>query len=187
MPCAITAARGLTCKDVAGGVKAVYLANFDPAFYDGLTFTAGVATATTANLALFRYDVRPSTTGANTEISNEAAGSAAYTSTLSVVLHGLSAADNTLVETIVAGRFFAFVLDSNDRVWGLGLRNGCTADAGTMSIGTARTDLYGYTLNIVATESFLPVSIAASVSSAAADWPFDGLAGTGTVTVTNPA
>jgi hypothetical protein len=187
MPCAITAARGLTCKDTAGGVKAVYLANFDPTFHDGLTFTSGVATGTTSNLALFRYDVRPSTTGTNTEISNEAAGSAAYTSTLSVVLHGLSGADNTLVETIVAGRFFAFVMDSNDKVWGLGLRNGCTADGGTMSIGTARTDLYGYTLNIVATESFLPVAIVASASPTALDWPFDGLAGTGTVTVTNPA
>ena len=187
MACSITAARGLTCKDTAGGVKAVYLANFNPAFYDGLTFALGVATGTTANLGVYRYDVRPSTTGANTEISNEAAGSAAYTSTLSVVLHGLSAADNILVETIVAGRFFAFVLDSNDKVWGLGLRNGCTATGGTMSIGTARTDLYGYTLNIVSEESFLPVAFAPSTDPADALWPFDAITGTGTITVTNPA
>ena len=187
MACSITAARGLACKDTAGGVKAVYLADFDPALYDGLTIASNVITGTTADLDLFRYDVRPSSTGANTEIANEVAGSAAYTSTISLVLHGLSATDNANVEKLVAGRFFCFVLDSNDKVWGLGLRNGCETRSGSMSIGTARSDLYGYTLNIESVEAFLPMAVTPSTDSADALWPFDAVTGTGTITVTNPA
>ena len=91
------------------------------------------------------------------------------------------------VEKLVAGRFFCFVLDSNDKVWGLGLRNGCETRSGSMSIGTARSDLYGYTLNIESVEAFLPMAVTPSTDSADVLWPFDAVTGTGTITVTNPA
>ncbi len=189
-PCAITAARGLACKDSIGGVKSIYLSTFDPTIYAGLTFATGVWTETTKTFnAIVRYDVRPNSSGLITEVTNDVAGSAAYNAKLSVVLHKLTQTDNEQLQSVIQARFFCWVMDANDVVWSLGLKNGCTVSAATMSVGTARADLSGYTLEIEAGEATFPHEVDPSTDAASAKYPFDGIGGTADAIpdITNPS
>lgn len=188
MACSLTSARGLACKDKVGGVKAIYLADYNPLAYAAMTFTSGTWTAYGAvNYTIYRYDVRPSTSGLVCDVTNEAAGSAAYASKATVTLHKATQTDNNELQKLIQGRVFCWVLDANDQLWMLGAVNGCVVNTAQMSIGTARTDLHGYTLEIEAMEAAFPIAVTPSTDPADVDWPFDGLTGTGTITVTNPA
>lgn len=187
MPCAISAARGLTCKDAVGGVKAVYFAAYDPALYANTTITAGELTATEASFTAYRYDTRPNVSGLAVAATNDDAGSAAYEATLTLVLHTMTATDNVQLQALIGGLHHVFVLDANDQLWAVGLVNGCTAALTGGGLGTARADLNGYQLEIKAMEAFLPPAVAASADATDAAWPFDGVGGTGTITVTNPS
>ena len=186
-PCSLTAARGLVCKDTVGGVKTIYFADFDPTTYAGLTFATGVWTETTKDFSIFRYDVRPNSSGLVTDVTNDVAGSAAYAAKLSVVLHKLTQTDNEELQKLIQTRVFCWVQDANDIVWSMGLKNGCVVNAATMSVGTARADLSGYTLEIEATEATFPHEVVPSDASDALIYPFDAVAGTGTIGVTNPS
>ncbi len=189
-PCSITAARGLACKDTVGGVKTIYLSTFDPTFYAGLTFATGVWTSTVPIFnAIVRYDVRPNSSGLVTDVTNDVAGSAAYAAKLSVVLHKLTQTDNEQLQSIIQSRFFCWVQDANDIVWSLGLKNGCVVNAATMSVGTARADLNGYTLEIEATEATFPHEVIPSTGTDALKYPFDEIGGTvdGIPDIVNPS
>jgi len=188
MACNLTSARGLACKDTVGGVKAVYFADFDPTQYAAMAFTSGEWTGYGAeNLTLYRYDTRPNASGLVVDVANDVAGSAAYTATLSLVLHKATQTDNSELERLIQTRVFAWVLDANDVVWSLGLVNGCVVNTAQMSVGTARADLHGYTLEVQSMESVFPPKVVDSADAADAAWPFDALTGTGTFTVTNPS
>tara|TARA_R110001599_G_scaffold281130_1_gene482816 strand:- start:276 stop:518 length:243 start_codon:yes stop_codon:yes gene_type:complete len=80
-------------------------------------------------------------------------------------------------------------MDANDVVWSLGLKNGCTVSAATMSVGTARADLSGYTLEIEAGEATFPHEVDPSTDAASAKYPFDGIGGTADAIpdITNPS
>lgn len=187
MACTLTSARGLACKDSVGGVKAIYLSDFDPTFFAGMTIAAGELTGIDDAQTVFRYDVRPNSSGMTVEVSNEVAGSANYKATLEVVLHKLTSADSVELQKVIQTRTFVYVMDANDKVYCMGLANGCVVEASTMSIGTARTDLSGYTLTITAEESVFPQQVIASADSSEADYPFDAVTGTASFTVTNPS
>ena len=187
MACSITAAKGLDCKDTVGGVKALYLGDFDPLSSIGFTYASGVLDGIDSDLSLFRYDVQPSTSGMTFAVQNDPGGSAAITVTLEVTFNGLSQVNSETLQTLIQTRFYCFVLDANDNIYSMGLVNGCTVTAGAGGTGTARTDLSGYTLTITASENNYPAAITASASAAAANAPFDSIdGGTGTITVTNP-
>ena len=188
MACSVTSARGLNCRDQVGGVKAIYLSTFDPAFYDGLTITASSNTVTAIGAAqsVYRYDVRPQTSSFTVTMNAADAGSAAYDIACEVTLHSMTSADNAELANVVGSLMVVYVLDANDNVWVLGAQNGVQVTAGTASTGTARADLNGYTLSITGSDSTLPLLITASADATAANWPFDSITTT-VYTVTNPS
>ena len=188
MPCSVTAARGLNCRDQVGGIKAVYLQTFSPSFYAGLTVTADTNTFTAIgeSATVFRYDVRPQSSSFTVTINAAEAGSAAYDTACELTLHSMTSADNAELANVVGTLMTVYVLDANDNVWTLGAKNGVQVTAGTASSGTARADLNGYTLSITGSEATLPLLVAASADATAANWPFDSITGT-VYTVTNPS
>jgi len=186
MPCSISAARGLNCRDQVGGIKAIYLQTFSPSFYGGLTVTSDTNTITGigASTTVYRYDVRPQTSSFTVTINAADAGSAAYDIACEVTLHDMTSADNNTLKEVVGALMTVYVLDANDNVWALGVQNGVQVTAGTATSGTARADMNGYTLTISGSESDLPYLIAASADATDAAWPFDSVTN---FTVTNPS
>lgn len=188
MPCTITSARGLNCRDQVGGIKAIYLSTFTPTFFDGLTITSNTNTFTAIGeaVSVYRYDVRPQTSSFTVTINAAEAGSAAYDIAAEVTLHSMTSADNYELEQVIGSVMTVYILDANDNVWCLGAKNGVQITAGTASSGTARADLNGYTLTISGSEANLPLLAAAPADASAANWPFDSFTGT-VYTVTNPS
>lgn len=186
MPCSISSARGLNCRDQVGGLKAIYLQTFSPSFYGGLTITADTNTITAIGAAtsVYRYDVRPQTSSMTVTINAADAGSAAYDIACEVVLHDMTSADNATLKEVVGALMTVYVLDANDNVWVLGAQNGVQVTAGTATTGTARADMNGYTLTISGSEADLPYLITASADATSANWPFDSVTN---FTVTNPS
>lgn len=188
MPCSISSARGLNCRDQVGGIKAIYLSTYTPTFFDGLTITASSNTFTAIgeNVSVYRYDVRPQTSSFTVTINAADAGSAAYDIACEVTLHSMTSEDNYELEQVIGSVMTVYVLDANDNVWCLGAKNGVQITAGTAASGTARADLNGYTLTISGSEANLPLLAVAPTSASDANWPFDTFT-TNTYTVTNPS
>jgi hypothetical protein len=188
MPCLLTSAIGLNCKDTVGGIKAIYFSDFQVAGYGGMTFLSGVLDGIDTAQTVFRYDVQPNTASLTTTVTNEPAGSASYDSALEITLNILKQTTSEELQLLIQTRVFAYILDANDNVYCIGLQNGCTVTAGTFVTGAARADMQGYTLTVTAGEGEYPPTITASDSSASAVWPFDSVdGGTAAFTVTNPA
>jgi len=189
MPCLLTKAIGLNCKDTVGGIKAIYFSDFQVAGYSEMTFASGVLTGIGVAQQVFRYDVQPNTASLTTTVTNEPAGSASFDSALEITLNILKQSTSDELQLLIQTRVFAYILDANDNVYCIGLQNGCTVTGGTFVTGQARADMQGYTLTVTAGEGEYPPSITASDSSDAAAWPFDGVnagAGAADFTVTNP-
>lgn len=183
MPCTISSGRLIDCKDVAGGIKALYFGDFIDSYYANMVFTAGVLDGVNLASTVYKYEVRPSTAGLTTTVSNEPTGSAAYNTAIEATFHKLTQVDNEKLQALIAARFFCYVLDANDQLWCVGAINGATVTGGTFVTGVGRSDLAGYTITITADENAYPIECAPSVSAASTDWPFDGIDG-GTAVIT---
>ena len=108
--------------------------------------------------------------------------------TLKITLNILKQSTSDELQLIIQTRVFAYILDANDNVYCIGLKNGCTVTGGTFVTGAARADMQGYTLTVTAGESEYPPTITASADASSALWPFDSVdGGTAAYTVTNPS
>jgi hypothetical protein len=178
MACELTKGRSLDCKTSTGGIKAVYFAQVDDlvltnpeaALISDLEFAAG-ATST-----LYKY-VLPRGTGSFTETITGSSenGTFFYEPSVTIMLHGLTSADQNEIKLLAQNRLVVFV-ELNARVTTgghnvilcLGAENGLELTTGTAASGAAFGDMSGYTLTFAGMERF-PVSVVADYTST----PFD--------------
>ena len=107
MPCLLTSAIGLNCKDTVGGIKAIYFSDFQVAGYGGMTFLSGVLDGIDTAQTVFRYDVQPNTASLTTTVTNEPAGSASYDSALEITLNILKQTTSEELQLLIQTRVFA--------------------------------------------------------------------------------
>ena len=197
MPCNITAARGISCRDAIGGLKAIFFCSdycsniLASATVTGLSYT--ITTAGFANwdivdttVTVFKYDlVTDLSTFKSGVEADKATGSVMWNQTLDVVLHKVVAADLFQLGLISKNRAQIFVQDSNDNVFLMGATDGCYLTGGdSIATGTSRSDMNGLTLSFTAKEQAPLYIIPASVGAATAKYPFDGLADEADLTIT---
>jgi hypothetical protein len=162
MSCSIAAGRTEPCKDSVGGIKEVYMINFQSGIVytpDGSNdeeYTALTAADGTTLLDAFRFEVRMASSFTSNMASSRENGTTVFTTSLSLTFKKLSAADNKEIVAMAKGRPIIIVVDNNDNQWIVGHEYGCELTGGTMVTGAAMSDLYGYTLDFTATERSLP-------------------------------
>ena len=188
MPCNITAARGISCRDAIGGLKAIFFCSdycsniLAEATVTSLSYTmttAGFATwdiAAASVVTVFKYDlVTDLSTFKSGVEADKATGSVMWNQTLDVVLHKVVAADLFQLGLISKNRAQIFVQDSNDNVFLMGATDGCYLTGGdSIATGTSRSDMNGLTLSFTAKEQ-VPLYILPVPTVGAVDYPFDGL------------
>ena len=188
MPCNITAARGISCRDAIGGLKAIFFCSdycsniLAEATVTGSSYTmttAGFATwdiAAASVVTVFKYDlVTDLSTFKSGVEADKATGSVMWNQTLDVVLHKVVAADLFQLGLISKNRAQIFVQDSNDNVFLMGATDGCYLTGGdSIATGTSRSDMNGLTLSFTAKEQ-VPLYILPVPTVGAVDYPFDGL------------
>jgi hypothetical protein len=197
MPCAITSARGIDCRDAIGGLKAIFfcssycsdiLAEATVGVTDYTITDAGFADwdIVSGTVTVFKYDlVTDLSTFKSGVEADKATGSVMWNQTLDVVLHKVVAADLFQLGLISKNRAQIFVQDSNDNVYLMGITDGCYLTGGdSIATGTGRSDMNGLTLSFTAKEQAPLYILPLTAGAATAKYPFDGLADEADLTIT---
>lgn len=177
MACSLTLnGRGVGCKDALGGIKRIFVAEFNPDEYvfdaiaDGSgSTTAGevpgvtLAASVTGPISFKTYDMTRASGSLNQTITSDlTAGTVFFDQVCSVTFNKQAPSDIAEISNLVKGRMAVIVQDNNDNYFIMGLRNGVEVTGGTAQTGTAAGDQNGFTIEFSAQEvgpaPFLAVS-----------------------------
>lgn len=166
MACALTQGYTLDCRDNAGGVLEVYLANF--ANVSGVTASNGTITAIAkANGGRFyKYQQIKNTSEAKEDITgNSENGTVFYAQTLEMALTKMQASLRNEVKLLASTYVVAVIKDRNGKYWYYGETNGLELNAGTTGTGKALGDRNGYGLTFTGQEPSPAQEVSAGVIS----------------------
>ncbi|WP_293315915.1 hypothetical protein [Phenylobacterium sp.] len=177
MACDLTIGRKEPCKDVVGGIRAVYFLNY------GVITAAFDSTDTDVvedlgTVTAFEYEVKGNSSFEQTITASRENGTAFFEQTLNLTLHKLTVQDHKELKLLTYGRPHVVIQDYNDNAFIMGLEHGADVSGGTIVTGAAMGDMSGYTLTLTAQE-VLPANF---LEGATAANPFAGM--TNTVTIT---
>tara|TARA_R100000655_G_scaffold10081_1_gene24595 strand:+ start:200 stop:751 length:552 start_codon:yes stop_codon:yes gene_type:complete len=180
MACELTKGRALDCRDVVGGIKAVYFVQHEDAT---ITTASGEVTDIDLTTNLFKYTL-PRGTGSFTETIQPSVenGTVFYEPVVNIKLHKLTVGDRNEIKLLAQNRLVIFVEmnlkhgNGKSNIWCLGTENGMELTAGSAASGAAFGDMNGYDLTFTGAESD-PVTLVESYTTT----PFDNAAFTVTV------
>ena len=177
MACDLTRGRGIPCRNLIGGVKYIYFAQFDQV--GAITTTASEITDVDMGAnSFYRYSIRRGNASITETITGSTEnGTVVYAPTLNLKLTGLSKEDQNELKLIAQSRVIAFVqlnqvLSTNDHnvIMCLGATNGLDLNAGTNASGAAFADMNGYEWTFEGQE-FAPMQTVLDYTAT----PFDNL------------
>jgi len=177
MACDLTRGRKEPCKDVVGGLRAVYFTDFGD--FGTVTQTADEITDMTGTFTAYKYEVKGNSSFEQTITSSRENGTTFFEQSLNLTLHKLTKEDHAEIKLLAYGRPHVAVEDYNGNVFVMGLENGAEVSGGTIVTGAAMGDLSGYTLTLTGME----LKPANFVSSPTLADPYAGMT-SATVTVT---
>ena len=177
MACDLTKGRKEPCKDVVGGIKAVYFLD-----YGDITISYDVTDTDVVDdlgtVTAYKYELKGNSSFEQTITSSRENGTTFFEQTLNLTLKKLSKEDNKELKLLSYGRPHVVVHDYNGNAFLMGAEHGAEVTGGTISTGAAMGDMSGYTLSMAAQEQ-VPANFLEGATEAD---PFAGL--TGIVTVT---
>lgn len=177
MACQLLRGRKEPCKDVVGGIRAVYFTDFGD--YGTVTQTDDEITDMSGTFTAFKYELKGNSSFEQAVTSSRENGTTFFDQTLNITFKKLSKEDNKEVKLLAYGRPHIAVEDYNGNVFVMGLEHGAEVTGGTIVTGAAMADLSGYTLTFNAQE----LKPANFVDSPTAADPFAGMS-SATATIT---
>jgi len=163
MACDLTRGRKEPCKDVVGGLRAVYFTDFGD--FGTVTQTADEITDMSGTFTAYKYDLKGNSTFEQTVTASRENGTVFFEQTLNLTLKKLSKEDNAEIKLLAYGRPHIAVEDYNGNVMVMGLEHGADVSGGTIVTGGAMGDLSGYTLTFTGQE-LKPANFVASPTAA---------------------
>lgn len=177
MACNLVRGRKEPCKDVVGGLKAIYFTDFGD--LGTVTKTDDEITDLSGTFTAFKYELKGNSSFEQTVNASRENGTVFYEQTLNLTLKKLSKEDNKELKLLAYGRPHVAVEDYNGNVFLMGLEHGADVSGGSIVSGASMGDLSGYTLTLTAQEK----EPANFIDSPTASDPYAGMA-SATVTVT---
>ena len=169
MACTLTKGRNEPCKDVVGGITAVYLADFGT--LGAITYDATDVDAIDAfggTPTWFQFDVKGASSFEQTITSSRDAGTSFYEQVLTLTLKKMSKQTHNELKLIVRSRPHVVVEDNNGNKFMMGLEYGAEVTGGSIATGAAMGDMSGYSLTFGAQEkipaNFVDATITADAS-----------------------
>lgn len=165
MPCTQTLA-GIArdCTANVGGVKAVYMANFEDVV--GVAVTTDVVSGITLGTGkkFYTYNFNPNTSSFTVTVqANRENGTLYFETVLSLVFPKQDAAKRLEVNALAQAGLMAIVQDNNDNYWLLGKDEPLLMTSGTAESGTARADRNGYALEFTDGQKQMPYTVDDSI------------------------
>jgi hypothetical protein len=153
MACDIANGRTEACKESVGGLRNIYIANWNADMYDGLTL--GIddeITALVAAVDVYKFELRgENNTYEETNENSRDNGTSFWTQSGSIVLKKQDAATQKELKLLSYGRPHIIIEDYNGNFRLAGAQNGCEVMVST-STGGAMGDLNGYNISFEAKE-----------------------------------
>ena len=185
MACDLSLGRKEPCKDVVGGIKNVYFADFgdfSTIQYDSTD--TDVVDSLGSSITVLKYEIKGNSSFEQNITSSRENGTTFFEQTLNLTLHKLTKEDNKELKLMAYGRPHIIVEDYNKNLFVMGLENGADVSGGTIVTGAAMGDLSGYTLTFSGMEkvpaNFLENTITDGVPTA----PATQLSNAGVSTIT---
>ncbi len=164
MSCILTQGFTLDCKDQTGGVKAIYLVEFDST--DTVTKASGEVTAHSlvSSRAYFKYELEKETaTTVWRHIPSSENGTNVNEADLTIRLHKITTAKRNEIKLLAQARLRAIVRDTENNYYLYGADYGIQLQPSTTEFGQAFADFKGHVLNFMHKEPDAPLLIQASV------------------------
>jgi len=152
------------CLGSNGGIKAVWLANWDNVA--SLTESSGAITAITmSNSEKFKkYEFPRNTSSMTSNYAVNAENGTSYVETdLVMVFNRMSTSKRLEIVAMAQGLLAAFVEDNNGNIWYLGHDYPLTINAGSGESGTARGDRNGYSVTLRDESNELPMPFTGTI------------------------
>ena len=183
MACDLSLGRAINCKNVVGGLRAIYFADFGDIPFSAITFADASATYDeitdiSGTFTVYKYDLKGNSSFQQAFNSSRENGTTFFTQTLNLSLTKLTKQDNKQLKVMAYGRPQVIVEDYNGNAFFMGMQYGAEVTGGTVVTGAAMGDLSGYTLTLEGQEK----APAYFIEGAAQNDPFAGC--TATVTIT---
>lgn len=150
------------CKDNAGGIKAIYIADFDDV--TGVTVDATAETITniamsgSAKFAKWEFAAQTGTFTSTATISEEN-GTLFFQNDCSLVFASMEKTKRLQIMAATVSNTAVVVKDSNNRLFYLGKDNPVSASAAGGEAGTAMGDRNGYTITLTDFSKGLPMEV----------------------------
>jgi len=163
MPCALTQSYLLDCRDSYGGVKDIYIMEFDNA--TAITETAGVVTAITkVSTKVFRkYALIAHTAeGSDALTASREMGTISNKQTVSFPINKMTTAVRNEILLLAKNRLLIVCTDENGTAWLYGKGYGLTLASANAKTGKALADRNGYELSFEGEEKELCVALDAA-------------------------
>lgn len=177
MACDLTKGRKEPCKDVVGGLNAIYFID-----YGDITISYDVTDTDVIDdlgaVTAYKYELKGNSSFEQTITASRENGTTFFEQTLNLTLKKLTKEDHKEIKLLAYGRPHVVVEDYNGNAFLMGAEHGADVSGGTIVTGAAMGDLSGYTLTLSGME-VLPANF---LEGAVSGSPFGGL--TSTVTVT---
>lgn len=169
MACALTKGRTEPCKDVVGGITAVYFADFDTLGTIGYDLTdTDVIDSFSGTPAWFKFDVKGNSSFEQTINSSRENGTTFVEQALNLTFKKMSKQTHKEVKLLAYARPHVVVEDNNGNKFLMGLEYGAEVTGGTIVTGAAMGDLSGYTLTFTAQEKIPANFVDATITADAA-------------------
>lgn len=157
MACDISKGRLEACKESVGGIKNLYIANYNSAMYAGMADSASIAPSgsafngqvdtLTAGVDVYKFEVRgDNNTFEETNENSRDNGTSFWTQSGSFVIKAQNAETMMQLKLLSYGRPHIIIEDYNGKFRMAGAQNGVEVSVNT-STGGAMGDLYGYTIS----------------------------------------
>lgn len=145
------------CRDNAGGIKKIYVADLTDVVFPITTYNGVVTNIELENDAAW-YVLQPNkyssswTENINVSVEN---GTLGYEQVVTAVFGKNDQTLRDVVTELAKGDLVIIVVDNNDVMWLIGSEdNGAYVSGGNSASGTALTDLNGWTLNFTCMAKF---------------------------------
>lgn len=151
-----------SCETNVGGIREVYIANFDDVEeYEVDSTTNMIDTITMASTAKFKkYYFKKNTSSLTSTLNvDPAAGVNFVQSDLALVFAKQETAKRMEIAKLSLGELRVIVKDANGKYWFLGAEEFVSATAGTAETGVNRTDGNRYTITLTDYSSSYPYEV----------------------------
>lgn len=173
MSCDITNGRGISCKDAAGGLDAVYFINGGDLPYTSITFdgtNTDVIQSVTGSPNAFKWDLRGVSDFVSTVVSSKDNGTTYFEQVLNLTFTKQDITTHKQLKLLAYGNPKVIVKDNNGNFFMFGAEFGMDVTGGTVVSGSAMGDMSGYTLTLTGMErtphNFLEATTEAGLGTA---------------------